>query len=298
MPNIQTGTRVRAILVVVFVGIFSGALAQGFWMAARVPPAYYLSPSGNDAAAGTSPATAWRSLARASAAYLRPGQRLLLQGGSRFTGQLKIGALDGGNARRPVLITSYGHGRATIAPHGESGVVVSDTSGVDISNLVISGHATLRSSTSGIVLFSTLSSGPAFHSITISGVDVSGFGTGIHIFPEHFVGFRDVSIRDSVLHGNLDAGLATNGPPLNPAAPAYANENLRITGVVSYGNRGDPNDTTTDSGSGIVLGSVKNATVAWSTAHDNGGRGGATRQGPVGMFAYDAANVVIEHSLA
>src|SRR6266487_4526021 len=42
---------------------------------------YYISPAGSDSAAGTSPTTAWRTLGRANSASLRPGDRVLLQGG-------------------------------------------------------------------------------------------------------------------------------------------------------------------------------------------------------------------------
>jgi Right handed beta helix region len=296
-------SRLPAVLVVVVLAMIGCFAAWGIsaTMADGKHPGgqtYYVSPTGHDSAAGTSPATAWRSLARASAAELRPGDRLLLAGGSRFAGQLRLGAQDAGDAGSPVYVSSYGHGRATIAGAGESGLVVADTGGIDIANLVISGHDAMRPDTGGIVLYSTRTAGPLLDHVTISGVDVSGFGTGITIYPEHNVGFANVSVTDSVLHGNLDAGLASSGPRLNPEAPAYANANIRVSRVVSYANRGNPANTSHNSGSGIVLASVRGATVAWSTAHDNGGSGGATHEGPAGIWAYDATGVVIEHNLA
>ncbi|HEY6017533.1 MAG TPA: hypothetical protein VIU16_12170, partial [Gaiellaceae bacterium] len=51
--------------------------------AGPVGKTYYLdSRSGNDAAAGTRPGAAWRSLARANATPLQPGDRLLLRRGA------------------------------------------------------------------------------------------------------------------------------------------------------------------------------------------------------------------------
>src|SRR5215469_7464172 len=84
---------------------------------------YYVSPTGNDHAAGTSPAHAWRTLARASAARLKPGNRLLLQGGHVYHGYLLITKSDSGTTARRVLISSYGRSRATISSFG-SGVIV------------------------------------------------------------------------------------------------------------------------------------------------------------------------------
>ncbi len=47
---------------------------------------YYVSSSGNDTADGKSPATAWKSLNRVSAAYLNPGDGVLFNRGDLFRG--------------------------------------------------------------------------------------------------------------------------------------------------------------------------------------------------------------------
>lgn len=258
---------------------------------------YYVSPAGSDLAAGTSPSTAWRTLARASAATLRPGYRLLLQGSHQYAGQLDIGPADGGSAASPVLISSYGTGRAIITS-ATSAVVIYDTGGITISNLTITGQHAMAPGKAGIQVFSDLS-GRMLSGVSITGVNVSGFGQGIDIGALHdSAGFGGVRISSSVLHGNLDAGLATYGPAFNAAAPGYANANIYISHVVAFGNRGDPADTTANSGSGIVLGSVRHATVTRSVAYFNGGAGAAPTQGPVGIWAYDSTGVVVEHDVS
>jgi hypothetical protein len=166
---------------------------------------YYVSPAGNNKASGTSPQAAWRTLARASAAVLRPGDRLLLQGGRRFSGKLTIGRADGGNARRPVLIGTYGAGRATIVSSSD-GILVDDATGVKISGFLIVGRGAMRPADAGLQLYSDLAGYRSGH-IAISRVNVSGFGTGISIGALKVgTGWRDVSITRAVLHGNLDAG--------------------------------------------------------------------------------------------
>lgn len=287
---------IASALVVAFVTVQRHVEADS--VSSRSPAVtYYLSPTGNNAASGTSPQAAWRTLARASAAVLRPGDRLLLQGRQRFSGQLTIGRADGGSATRPVLIGSYGAGRATITS-ARNGILVDDAAGVEISGLVIAGRRAMRPATAGLQLYSDLAGYRAGH-IAITRVSVSGFGTGISIGAlADNAGFRDVSISSASLHGNLDAGLASYGPAFNPAAPGYANEDIRVTRVQAFGNLGDPRDTAANSGNGIVLGSVRNATVTWSSAHDNGGRGGAKREGPEAIWAYDSTGVVIAHDVA
>jgi parallel beta-helix repeat protein len=71
---------------------------------------YYLSASGDDGRPGTSPETAWRSLSRASATSLRPGDRLLLARGSSFPGRLDLKA--SGTEAAPIVVTAYGDGPA------------------------------------------------------------------------------------------------------------------------------------------------------------------------------------------
>ena len=68
--------------------------------------------------------------------------------------------------------------------------------------------------------------------------------------------------------------------------------------VVASQNQGDPGVTSHNTGNGIVLGSVRDGAIEWSTADSNGGAGGDTAQGPAGIWAYDSTDVSIEHSLS
>lgn len=261
---------------------------------------FYLSPSGSDSADGTSPQTAWRTLARADSARLRPGDHLLLEGGKRFSGQIRLGAREAGKPADPVRIGSYGSGRATIASSGESAIVIYDTSGVVIDGLNLTGESPAARESDGIKLYSNL---PAGHTrlrhVVIAHVNVSGFTYGISIGATHAsAGFADVAVSDSVLHDNLAAGLTAYGPAYDPAAPSYAHSDISITRVEAYRNRGNPADIHHNTGNGIVLGSVRDTTVRWSTAYDNGGAGGSRHEGPIGIWAYDSTHVIIEHCLS
>jgi len=89
----------------------------------------------------------------------------------------------------------------------------------------------------------------------------------------------------------------TWGPAFDPAKQDYANENVRVQRVTASGNRGDPHLTAHNTGSGIVLGSVRDGEITWSTAYGNGGHEGS-HQGPDGIWAYDSAHIAIEHNLA
>lgn len=66
---------------------------------------------GRDAAAGTSPKTAWRSLARANATTFRPGDRVLLKAGEQWHDE-QLWPKGSGSAGRPITISAYGDARA------------------------------------------------------------------------------------------------------------------------------------------------------------------------------------------
>jgi len=54
------------------------------------------------------------SLERLSRISLQPGDTVLLRGGVIFQGPLQLPAGCAGHARHPIVITSYGQGRAVI----------------------------------------------------------------------------------------------------------------------------------------------------------------------------------------
>ena len=74
-----------------------------------VATTYYLdATNGDDAAAGTSESAAWKTLARATAASLKPGDRLLLRRGGRWSGRLELA--ESGTAAAPITLGAYGMG--------------------------------------------------------------------------------------------------------------------------------------------------------------------------------------------
>ena len=74
------------------------------------------SRSGNDENSGTSDAAPWETLARAGAAHLQPGDRLLFRRGSSWTGTLPLHT--SGSRDEPILVGSYGSGDLPIFSGG------------------------------------------------------------------------------------------------------------------------------------------------------------------------------------
>lgn len=294
-PPARLIRRCATALVIVTVTVSVASCSITIKKRAPGPVTYYVSESGNDAASGTSPSTAWRTLSRVDTAAMPPGATILLHGGERFAGKLRLGSQDAGSASSPVTIESYGTGAAMINTRDGSGITVYDTAGVDIRNLDLAGSG---KGGNGINVYSDLPAGEQLSHITISDVRVHRFNTGISIGGVHaHAGFADVRISNTTSYGNVDSGLSLFGPAFDAKSPAYANKDVLLSRVVSRDNPGDPKKKTSDSGNGIVLGSVSNGLVTWSTASGNGGKGNAGEEG-AGIWAYDSTGITISHNLS
>lgn len=168
--------------------------------------------------------------------------------------------------------------------------------GVDVQDLVITGDGSTYGTASGISLFTDLPGAGKLDHVRIARVEVSGFRQGVEIGAWGGPGgYRDVRVTDAQLHDNRDAGLLTYGPLFDAGSPAYAHENVRISRVFAYHNLGDPQNRTRNTGSGIVLGSVRGRVVEQSTAYGNGAACAAP-EGPVGIWTYDATSVVLQRN--
>ncbi|MDZ4044766.1 MAG: right-handed parallel beta-helix repeat-containing protein [Rhodoglobus sp.] len=87
--------------------------------AAAANTTYYInSATGNDSASGTSPGTAWKTLAAANSRTFGAGDSILLVRGGSWSGQLAPGG--SGTAAAPITISAYGTGAA---PHIDGGTV-------------------------------------------------------------------------------------------------------------------------------------------------------------------------------
>lgn len=75
---------------------------------------YYVSPTGNDAANGTSTSTPWRTIARVNQATFgfQPGDKVYFQRGGTWRGELIMGS--SGTASQPITVGAYGTGALPI----------------------------------------------------------------------------------------------------------------------------------------------------------------------------------------
>jgi len=264
---------------------------------------YYFSPAGNDQSNGSAE-TPFQTLAKASSLSLNPGDRLLLQGGQRFTGTILLNASDAGTPEKPVHIGSYGQGRAIIDAGAGSAISVMNAAGVEIADLVLVGAGAASSRGSGVSFTNTLGSRRKLNHIRVRNVEARGFGKeGIFICGRAAdgtaSGFTDVLIEDCILRENLHTGIYVTGKweaEWMKQPHAFAHGNVRVARCLAANNSGDPNSRGENrSGSGILLDSVDGAVIEYCEATGNGALNRSRHGGPVGIWCTISTNVAIQY---
>ena len=126
---------------------FLGGLLATF---TTVAATYHVdSANGDDLSSGIPPALAWKSLERVNTHTFQPGDQLLFQSGSRFTGQLQphgSGAMVAGTAN-PIVIGKYGEGpqpRIDAAGQFPDAVLLRNTECWEVNDLEITNLGTNR----------------------------------------------------------------------------------------------------------------------------------------------------------
>jgi len=244
---------------------------------------YYVSPKGDDANPGSA-AKPWQTIAKVNEADLEPGDRVLFEGGQRFEGTLTLDEKDSGERDKRVEISSYGEGRATIDGGNGGGLAARRCSHLVIRNLSFMGSGRKEGNTK--VGVSLLGGGE----LLVDQVEVKGFQkAGVAV-----AGVRKARITHVYAHDNGAAGITCDGGPSNSAR----SEDVYIGYCVAENNPGDPTNLHNHSGNGIVVGAVKGCVIEYCEAMNNGWDMPREGNGPVGIWAWNADEVVIQFCVA
>jgi len=258
---------------------------------------YHISPDGDDAAVGDSAKKPWRTLARASSMDFKPGDRILLKGGMVFPGTLALDARDAGTARKPVVIGSYGKGRAIIEAGDGDGVVVRDAGGIRIERLIVTGSGRTKNRGSGVKLVNTAPGAVRIGPVSVKDVECRGFGReGVLVRGDAAdgsrSGFKDVTISGVSAHDNAYYGILVNGN-WSEKSKTYAHTGVIVRDCVMFDNPGDPEYMDNHSGSGILLEDTDGGEIDRCRAWNNGSLCRSPAGGPCGIWAAAARRIII-----
>lgn len=245
---------------------------------------FYISVSGDDEAAGTSPDKPWKSIDRVNRQEFNPGDRILFKSGDRFEGTI---VLDGNEDGPGLLVSSYGEGRALIAGMQNEGVIADSCRHLSIENLDFEGAGRKDgNSTDGVIIKNSFG-------ISVHQVEVSGFQhSGIRVHR-----CDSARITHVYAHENGFAGIHVTGSTMRDA-DQYDNHNLYIGYCVAENNPGDPTVLENHSGNGILASSVKGGTIEYCEAFNNGWDMIWTGNGPVGIWIWDCTDCTVQYCIA
>lgn len=246
---------------------------------------YYMSAAGNDSNAGTSPGAAWRTFGPTYAIAWKAGDRLLLRGGDAFAGMVWVGGA-AGTPLSPIVIGSYGTGRATITESGNSAIYIENCSNLVVQDLDLVGTSATYD---GLVYHNTGTDRTS--TVKIQRCSARGWKIGMAIGGSTATnGVDGLTVEDVDTYNNSRDGLLIYGAV---SGGTYSNFNVTIRRVRAWGNTGQASYTASHSGSGIIVGCTDGGLVEDCEAWDNGANNGWSGGGPVGIWAERARSVVI-----
>jgi hypothetical protein len=258
--------------------LFLGLIAALSFPLGLSAASYYVNSSGNDADPG-SLALPWKTVAPLNAATLLPGDQVYFAAGQTFTGGVVLTLADSGSAGNPVILGSYGAGRATLAPAaGQVGLNITDTEWLELQDLVIHGPSSGATGVHGIRVKDSAASDRQH--FWMRNCEVSGFsGAGLYFIAGNSAGgYQNVSVTASDFHHNAQAGVDCDG--------FFWDQSPRQHGNFYFGGCRFYNNTK----SGLILVEISGALVEYCEAHDNGPSSGC-----IGFWCWAADHVVFQY---
>lgn len=252
---------------------------------------YYVDAhSGEDANPGTLKKPL-RSIGKVNALKLQTGNSVFFAGGQTFEGTLKLSGISG-TKEKPIVISSYGNGRAILNGAKQTAVWADSCSWLQLKNLVVTGNGRLSGNTGSGVEFRQT------QNCTIDSLETSGFlWSGVKA-----VGGKNLRITNVYAHDNGFSGINVESDGQDSGGLDGSGQKtfhkLYIANCTADNNPGCPEVKNNHSGSGILIGGVTNGTIEYCEAMNNGWDMPREGNGPVGIWAYQCDSVTIQYCYA
>jgi enterochelin esterase-like enzyme len=267
---------------------------------------FHVAANGNDSG-DASEANPWRTIDTLNAHLFAPGSSILFRGGDVFVGNFKPNIAGGGSQASPVIIGSYGTGRATIHPAfgGETGIInIEAMSGITVQDLILAapdltkmprggvrignnsgnrngGYIIQRNDISGIRYGQT--KGDFGGEIFIEGSPGTGGIENIVIKNNNFHGLSGITSRDDMGVGGFGGQPILNMTQVgNLVYHIGASEINPITNNVSFPPMGD----------GLDFNSITNVVAKYNIVHDNAANYDNTSSGPCAFLSTNSSGCV------
>lgn len=258
---------------------------------------YFVSNTGNDLNDGQSIHTPWKSIDKVNQSTFLPGDIVHFKSNETFPGKIRINEKHSGTKDAPIVIKSYGNGKAIIHGGFDNAIEVRDVEYFEIRDLEVAGNGRYNNEGSGIHIMTGRTDKMLF-GVVIDNVNVHGFywsGIGVGAEPTTQKGFENLRITNCNVYENGFAGIQTWGAWDDVAGKsAFSHKGLYIAYTKAYNNHGINTYTFNWSGTGILMAGVENGLIEYCEAFDNGKENGCSGGGPVGIWLANAKGCIIQ----
>jgi hypothetical protein len=222
------------------------------------------------------------SLQQLSHLKLQPGDTVFLHAGETIAGNISMNDIHG-TRKQNIVFTSYGKGKSIIDGGNKEAFIITASTYFQIVNLALFGSGRKGGNTTdGLKLVNCKHA-------KLRNLDISGFQkSGLILFNS-----ESAEVKNVFAHDNGFAGILVEGD-----YQKRISKNIHIINCRADNNPGDPTNLDNHSGNGILVGNCKNIVVEYSTATNNGWDMPRIGNGPVGIWAYEADSVIIQHCIS
>src|SRR3954454_3930845 len=226
----------------------------------------------------------FKSLQKLTQLTFQPGDTIFFHSGDTLDGNILLNDING-IKQHPVIFTSYGNKKEKSIINGKNkeAVVINASNYFTITDLAFIGAGRKTGNTTdGLKLINSKNA-------VVKNVEVSGFQKSGLVF----YNCEASEINNVYAHENGFAGILVEGD-----CQKRISNNIYIINCRAENNPGDPTNLTNHSGNGILVGNCKNILIEYCTATNNGWDMPRIGNGPVGIWAYEADSVIIQHCIS
>jgi hypothetical protein len=224
----------------------------------------------------------FQSLQKLSSLALQAGDTVFFHAGDMFAGNIILSNIIG-NREHKIVFTSYGKEKCIINGGHKEAFVITGSNYFQITNLTFIGSGRKTGNTTdGLKLVNC-------NHVSVKDIDVSGFQkSGLILY-----NCEAAEVNGVYAHENGFTGILVEGD-----YQKRISKNVYIVNCRADNNPGDPTNLDNHSGNGILVGNCKNILIEYCTATNNGWDMPRIGNGPVGIWAYEADSVIIQHCIS
>ena len=243
---------------------------------------YYINPLGNDTANnGLSISSAWKSANAIKTRTIQAGDTIAFEGGQSFVGSITLDSTDMGTDANPIVITTYGTGKATINSDTLGGFFAHNIGGITLENIEFIGCGSSKSKHTAIAFYidSALFKYPA---VKVNNVIVHGYKEAITFgnWEKNYNGYKKITLTNSKAY-ECTKGITVFDQG-STSIVAYAHDEVQIANCEVY----------KINSSGIVVSGTAKGLIEYCYVHDCSGKEGLC------IWVYNASNITIQHCIA